>query len=271
MPPIGYRTLSCAITKILACILFCVILVVSLWVLIPHRSTLAQKSGVPDDVYNKNYYKHYVCFQTSDHETLSGWFFYRGQDSDLVVCYPGNCCNAGMFTSFAEQDQSQSYLMLNYRGYGASTGRLNEENMVRDACEVIRYYRNKYKIKSVKLLGFSLGTGVAIQVAAQTPDIKKVVLAAPFSSMAETCNLSEIRKLIIRDHFNSLSYAPSVSAPIHIVYSEEDITVRPESTQKLIKEFPGAPIVQKLNGSHNDVINLPMNQKIILQALHITH
>ena len=267
MPPVRYHSQNPVIIRLLACIAFGFLLAVTLWILVPYRSTLAQKCGGSDDSYNKNYYKYYVHFQTSDNETLSGWFFYRGQESNLVVCFPGNYCNAGMYITFAEHDKSQSYLMLNYRGYGASTGRLNEGNMVSDACEAIRYYKNKYDFKSVKLLGFSLGTGVAIQVAARTSGIQKIVLAAPFSSMADTCGLSGIRKKFYKDHFNSLEHAPYISSPVYILYSEKDCTVVPESTKKLINALRAPLTIQKLLGTHNDIITTPANQEQIIKSL----
>ena len=254
--------------RYLLCVLAVFAVVVVGWVFIPYRSILAQEA-CSDAVFNDEHIKQYVTFATSDGEKLSGWFFNRGQESELVICYAGNSCNAGMFTDMARLDSTRSYLMLNYRGYGESSGRLKETNMVDDACEALRYFSRELQTERVTLLGFSLGTGVGIQVAARMPEVDKIVLAAPFDSMAAVTGVSGLKKWILKDHFYSIDYAPSVKCPVHILYSIEDTVVRPEQTHRLVAAFRVPVQVVKVTGSHTDVIALQENQKIIEQMFRV--
>lgn len=237
------------------------------WIFIPYRSIIAQSSSTSDDVYNRQFAENYIVFKTQDGELLSGWFFRRGKGTELVVCIPGNYCNAGMFAAIAQNDNTRSYLMLNYRGYGNSTGRLKEANMVNDVREISRHYASEIQTDKIILLGFSLGTGVAIQAAARNSEIDKIILVAPFDSMIDMTNVSTIARLILKDHFNSIDYAPEVKCPVYVIYSEDDKVVFPERTRRLISQFSRPVVAKKGTGSHTDIISLPENVQYIYEAL----
>ncbi|MBR4310206.1 MAG: alpha/beta hydrolase [Akkermansia sp.] len=238
------------------------------WVFIPHRSLLAQCSGTDDAPYNREHREHYIHFETSDKETLTGWFFDRGEGKEIVICYPGNSCNAGMFIPFAMKDTNRSYLMLNYRGYGNSSGRLEENNMISDACEVIKAYSQRSGEAGISLLGFSLGTGVAVQVASKIEKLNRIVLVCPFDSMASICNLTGPKKYIVKDHFDSLSAAPLVQCPVYIIYGTEDTIVPPKNTYRLINALKKQPRITSVKAGHADAVGLPINQQIILQSIN---
>lgn len=237
------------------------------WVFIPHRSLLAQRSGVSDKHYNREHLKHYVQFTTSDNETLTGWFFNRGEGKEIVICFAGNSCNAGMFIPFAIKDPNRSYLMFNYRGYGNSTGRLEENNMIEDACEIIKTYAPKSGEAGVSLLGFSLGTGVAVQAAAKIRNLNRIVLVCPFDSMASICNLTGLKKYIVKDHFDSLAVAPLIQCPVYIVYGTEDTLVPPKNTYRLINALKKQPRITSMKAGHTSAVDLPENQLIILESV----
>ena len=255
-----------SVFRYVLCVLAVLAIVFVGWVVIPYRSILAQHS-CSDAVFNDEHIEQYVSFATSDGEKLSGWFFNRGKGTELVICYAGNACNAGMFASLAQMDSARSYLMLNYRGYGGSSGRLKESNMVADACEALQYFSRELQTERVTLLGFSLGTGVAVQVAARMSEVDKIVLVAPFDSMMAVAGVSGLKKWILKDHFYSIEYAPSVECPVHILFSIEDTVVRPEQTQRLAAAFQVPVQAVKVTGSHSDVISLSENCKIIEQML----
>lgn len=242
-------------------------LATALWLFVPHRSILSQSSGAQDSVYNEKYQSSYIQFRSSDGEELSGWLFNRGPSKELVMCFPGNSCNAGMFAVFAEADPDRSYLMLNYRGYGNSSGSLTEENMVNDACEALSHFSSSLQTDEIKLLGFSLGTGVAIQVAARNLNVKQAILLAPFDSMASVCNLRGIWKWILKDHFMSVDYAHKVKCAVHVVYSEEDGIVRPEYTRRLLQHFACPVQVTRVKGSHAQVVSDFDNRAVIYKII----
>lgn len=229
------------------------------------RSILAQRSGAADSFYNREFAAQYILFETRDGEKISGWLFNRGKGSDLVVCFAGNSCNAGMYTEYACRDIGRSYLMLNYRGYGASTGNLTEKNMVQDACDAIAFYAPKLAPSKITLLGFSLGTGVAIQVADKCRQVSRLILVCPFDSMANTCLGSgfNIKKYLYDGNFDSIRFAPRLQQEVFVIYSKDDTTVRPEQTERLLSCFTCKPQVFVVNGGHSDVITQADTFKLI--------
>ena len=75
---------------------------------------------------------------------------------------------AGRHERFAFlQAQGLGVMFVSYRGYGASTGTISEQGLVTDALAAYDVLRAKgVAADSIMLLGESLGTGVAIQLAA---------------------------------------------------------------------------------------------------------
>lgn len=75
-------------------------------------------------------------------------------------------------------------LALSYRGYASSTGRPSEEGLHRDAEALYGFVRERHPASKVSLWGYSLGTGVAVRLAAER-SVDRVVLEAPFTSVLD--------------------------------------------------------------------------------------
>ena len=82
-------------------------------------------------------------------------------------------------------DQGYSVLLVSYRGYGDNPGRPNESDMISDSHLALKWFLKKkeYLRKELILFGESLGSGVAIALAAQYP-VKGLIFDGAFSSIA---------------------------------------------------------------------------------------
>ena len=138
---------------------------------------------------------------TPDGETL-GAFFIRPSNKGLgrnvtILMFHGNAGNIGHRVPIAkvlEENVGCNVLMLEYRGYGMSTGTPNEEGIMIDAQTALDYIRNRKDIKGtgIVIYGQSLGGAVAVQLVAKNQeagDVIGLILENTFTS---------IRKLIPR-------------------------------------------------------------------------
>lgn len=221
-----------------------------------------------DAVYNREHAAQYVRLAAEDGTPLCGWLFNRGSGRPLVVMYSGNGMSAGDWMSFAEADEARSYLMVNYRGYGGSAGEPTEEHLVQDACSVLRQVREQVKPSSVALVGFSLGTGVAVQTAAQE-DVQALVLICPFDSMENVaCDMVPLLpRLLLRDTYESAAYAPKVSCPVTVFSATQDEIVGAQRTQALMQAFPQPVTHHAVTAGHNTILASPGFGEALRQVL----
>jgi len=138
---------------------------------------------------------------TPDGETL-GAFFIRPSNKGLagnatIMMFHGNAGNIGHRVPIAkvlEENTGCNVLMLEYRGYGMSTGVPNEEGLIIDAQTGLEWIRNGKETKGHKIIvyGQSLGGAVAIQLVERNQkagDVVGLILENTFTS---------IRKMIPR-------------------------------------------------------------------------
>ncbi len=212
-------------------------------------------------------------FTTADGTVLRGWLLNRGQGAPLVVAYGGNNMNVGDFAGLAELAPHSSLLLLNHRGYGASEGRPTEERVVDDARRALRHYHQQLgEPKRVTLLGFSLGTGVATQVAA-SEKVSQLILACPFDSVLATgCqHVPLLPRLIPLDSFRSDLAAPQVRCPVSIFMGTQDTIVPNERTLSLLPCFRHTQVqLHRIPCGHNDMLfhpeTLALLQELFLKS-----
>jgi pimeloyl-ACP methyl ester carboxylesterase len=148
---------------------------------------------------------------------------------------------------------------LHYRGYSGSHGEPTEKNIVSDGLALFDLIYKSHK--SVTIVGRSLGSGVAIQVASLRP-ASRLVLVTPFNSILE---LGQQRfplfpiNLILQDKYESWKYAPKISIPTTVIAAKDDVIIPLSSTQKLVPYFkPGIASLIVINGvGHNDISSHP--------------
>ena len=223
--------------------------------------------NMPDLTYG--HMEHATTIRANDGTLLRGWFFNRGAGTPLVVFYGGNAMNVGNFANIAAADPTRSYLLMNYRGYGGSEGNPSESNLVFDANQCITYARAQMGTPGpLALVGYSLGSGVAMQVAA-TKSASALVLICPFDSMTEVaCNqVPFLPRILPMDNWNSAEYAPMVKCPVTIMRAQTDDIVPAESTDKLIQSFTTPPAVKTYPADHNSIFSCPDFTTDIMKAL----
>jgi hypothetical protein len=164
---------------------------------------------------------------------------------------------------------NRTIYLLNYRGYGKSSGEPTQEGLCSDGLALYDLVSKKHK--SISIIGRSLGSGVASFVA-ERRDIDKLVLVTPFDSITKVAQ-ERFRlypaSILIKDRFNSIDRVENIEAPTLIILAKDDKVVSPKRSQALILAFPQNQIkVATISDvSHNDIVESVIYNQIISDYL----
>jgi pimeloyl-ACP methyl ester carboxylesterase len=198
-----------------------------------------------------------VIVAVSGERTAYGYYAKAGRK--LVVLFHGNGEVMGSMQDLAAimLREGFSVLMTEYPGYGyAAEFKASEENIYEDTAALLNFMGSEYghTPEDIVLWGFSLGTGVAVEMAAQKHG-SRIILMAPFTSAGDTAvhHLFFAARWLIVDDFNSLAKAAAIDYPTLIVHGERDSVIPFSMGKKLAATFPHAEFISVAGADHNDL------------------
>jgi pimeloyl-ACP methyl ester carboxylesterase len=190
--------------------------------------------------------------KTSDGTTARGLSF--GTGDTTIVYFHGNGELAEDNVGFARELASHGYtvMLAEYRGYGISrdAGAPSERGIYADAEALITSLGPRRE--RLVLMGFSLGTGVAVEMAARKHG-RALVLLAPYTSIPDVAArwipLLPMR-LLMRDKLDSRSKAASIDLPVFVAHGAEDEVVPFDMGETLAHTFPHGHF-NAVSGAHH--------------------
>ena len=199
-----------------------------------------------------------VVLDTTDGERVIVWHVPPRGDLPIVLFLHGN---GGALRGRVERFRvlvadGTGLVALSYRGYGGSSGTPSEEGLINDALAAYDFAASRYAAERIVLWGESLGSGVAVALAAERP-VARVVLEAPFSSAVDVAARAypyvPVRWLM-KDQFRSDLRIASVTAPVMILHGDRDNVVPIELGERLY-ELVRSPkqFVRIRDGGHEDL------------------
>ena len=151
-----------------------------------------------------------------------------------VIYFGGNGENVYNSVSAMEDAfTDHAVYFVNYPGYGGSSGTPSEVTINQAANDVYAYVSKKHQ--SVALVGRSLGTGVAFNLASKHR-VSHLILISPYDSIASVANTHYPflpNSWLIKDRFDSESRADNVSGHILILIAEQDNVIPIKHSMKL--------------------------------------
>jgi uncharacterized protein len=199
-----------------------------------------------------------AALDTVDGEQVIVWHRPPQPGKPLVLYFHGNGgalrLRAARFAALISD--GTGLVALSYRGFGGSSGRPTEDGLLRDAAAAYRFAAERYDVNRIILWGESLGTAIAVAIAAEHP-VGGVILEAPFTSTADIAAaiywFMPIR-LLMKDQFHSDTRIARVTAPVLIVHGDRDETV-PIGYGEALFEMVRAPkqFVRVPGGGHNNL------------------
>jgi hypothetical protein len=145
--------------------------------------------------------------------------------------------------------------LLNYRGYGESTGHPTEKGIFSDA--ILLFDKVQEKHQKISVIGRSLGSGVAVYLASKRP-LHKMALITPYDSIK---SLGQSKFfifpvfLLLKDKYDSLRRVKHIQAQTIALVAENDEVIPKKHSIRLINEFPPEQItaITINNSGHNDI------------------
>ncbi|MCL2076970.1 MAG: dienelactone hydrolase family protein [Oscillospiraceae bacterium] len=222
---------------------------------------------------------HEIYFTAGNGKTYHG-MMYREESQNqsgeqkvpLIIYFGGNGeCASGHFGGNHRQSRwshfaGYNYLYVDYEGYGLNDGNPCHLNIyeqvlaVYDWAVMLPYVDGE----RIAVMGYSLGTGGAVYLAANRP-VTGLILVAPYANGYDLYNnalpiFHGALKILARHKFVSDKHAPNVDCPILVIASKADEIVPFESSKRLAKLFPGGleavEFFEIENVLHNDIFSL---------------
>ena len=207
-----------------------------------------------------------VSLTTRDNEVLHGWYVPATNPAGVVLFLHGNAGNIShrldSIKIFHELDLD--VLIIDYRGYGQSSGSASEQGTYLDAQAAWDYLVDKRGIAPEKIVifGRSLGAAVASWLAARTTP-GAVILESSFSSgvdMAGRLYPFLPTRLITRLKYPVKEYVKQISSPLLVVHSQQDEIIPFDMGQSIFAAAMEPKEMLVISGDHNGGFLLNRNQ-----------
>ncbi|MFT7880232.1 MAG: alpha/beta hydrolase [Sulfurimonas sp.] len=203
-----------------------------------------------------------------DGETLKVITLNEGKQKAIV--YFGGNGEAVVYSSedFLKNFPDHTVYLVNYRGYGGSSGTPTQAGLFSDALYL--YDAIKKDHQQITAVGRSLGSGVALYLAAQR-EIEKLVLITPYESIqsvAQAIYPIFPMALILRDKYRSVDYVEKISAKETLMLiAEEDKVIDPSHAYRLAEKFLHKEItIQVIEGKGHNTISYDKRYYPLLKA-----
>jgi uncharacterized protein len=211
-----------------------------------------------DPQLRQQYAQQRIAIATSGAQ-LEGWWIENAQaTTPAVVLYFGGNAEDVLYTASTASDiDARAVVVVNYRGYGGSTGQPGQQALYDDGLAIYDYAIERgVPPEHIVVMGRSLGSGVASMLAGARP-VLAAVLITPFDSLAAVAAghypFLPVR-LLLRHPFPSTGWARRTKARVLILAAEHDAVVPASHAQRLFDAWAGEKQIHVLAGmGHNDI------------------
>jgi fermentation-respiration switch protein FrsA (DUF1100 family) len=210
-----------------------------------------------------------INLTTSDGVNINGWFIpgvnlaEDGHVTRLTVLFFHG--NAGNISHRLEKirvfrDLGVDTFIIDYRGYGRSEGKPNEEGTYHDAQTAYEYLTQQRKLspRSIVVYGESLGCAIAADLASKM-EVRGLVMEEGFTSTGDVGQkmfpFLPVQWLV-RNKYNTLSKMPRIHIPLLIFHSRDDEVIGFRHSQRLLTAANEPKEFVELHGGHNDAFEV---------------
>ncbi|MBR9846418.1 MAG: alpha/beta hydrolase [Algicola sp.] len=199
--------------------------------------------------------------ETRDGAVINGLrFFPKGESRGVVLYLKGNSKSIKGWGKFAVDFTRHGYnvLMVDYRGFGKSTGRRSQKAIKRDLQLVYNKLKDMTTEDHIILYGRSLGSGFAAKLASMNHP-KMLILDAPYYSLTKvTARYAPFMplSLLMKYPLPTYKWLKYVQCPIHIIHGTHDKLIPYKTSVKLALVNPNLTKLHTvIDGGHKDLNN----------------
>ncbi len=223
--------------------------------------------------YYENQQTEEYNIETRDGAVINGLRFMAKDPKGVVFYLKGNSKSIKGWGKFAVDFTRHGYdvIMVDYRGFGKSTGRRTQKAVKRDMQVVYNKIKEKVPEKYILLYGRSLGSGFATKLASMN-NPKMLILDAPYYSLSKVAKkfipfmpLS----LLIKFPMPTYKWLKYVNCPIHIIHGTDDRLIPYKTSVKLSRIKPKATTLHTvIGGGHKDLNTFESYHKMLSEIVN---
>nr|WP_299067969.1 alpha/beta fold hydrolase [uncultured Allomuricauda sp.] len=210
--------------------------------------------------------------ETRDGATINGLRFKAENPKGIVFYLKGNSKSIKGWGKFAVDFTRHGYdvIMVDYRGFGKSTGRRTQKAVKRDMQVVYNRLKEKVSEKYIILYGRSMGSGFAAKLASMN-NPRMLILDAPYYSLNKVAKkyipfmpLSLLIKFPMPTH----KWLKYVNCPIHIIHGTDDKLIPYKTSVKLSKIKPElTKLYTVIGGGHKNLNTFESYHKMLTEII----
>jgi uncharacterized protein len=201
-------------------------------------------------------------FDISDGVRINGLHFNREAPKGLVLYFHGNSRSIKGWAKYAKDFYRYDYdvVLIDYRGFGKSTGKRSETEMLKDVQFIYEHLAREYGEEHLIVYGRSLGSGFAAKVASDNQP-RYLILDAPYYNFTRVIErflpILPIR-FVLRYHLRTDKWIAKVACPVYIIHGTRDLLIPIRHSEELQKINPRKIILIRIvGGAHNNLPKFP--------------
>ena len=197
-----------------------------------------------------------------DGTRLRGWMRNASAlPAPVVLYFGGNAEEVSGTLVDSRWPRDWTIVAINYRGYGTSEGKPGESALVADALSIYDAIATRPEVETRRIvaLGRSLGTGVAVKLAAARP-LAGLILVSPFDSLVAVGRTHYPWlpvSTLLRHRFNSEVDARRTQVPLLAIVADRDSIVPHERSQALYDAWAGAKSWLVIRATDHNTLSMP--------------
>ena len=239
-------SLKTILKKTIVGLFFCVVItLIIVWLNVPFFSEklIFQPVELPPQYqyhFDQNFEE--INLNPEPYVLINALYFKAQNAKGIIIYFHGNRDNLQRWGGIASTLTQYNYdvFVMDYRGYGKSTGERTEEKLYQDALFCYDFIQKTYNPKEIIFYGRSLGSGIAAWLSSQKPP-SKLILETPYYSVSDLADfhvpfVSISHKL--RYKLSSFEYLKNAHFPTLLLHGTNDKLVPFSSCQKLFDAIP---------------------------------
>lgn len=198
-------------------------------------------------------------FDVEEGVRINGLHFYREQPKGLILYFHGNTRSIKGWAKYAKDFYRYDYdvILVDYRGFGKSTGKRSEKEMLDDMQFVYTSLAAQYSESHLIVYGRSLGSGFAAKLASDN-NPRYLILDAPYYNFRRVIErfvpILPVR-LVLQYHLRTDKWLTKVKCPVYIIHGTKDWLIPIRHSEQLQKiNSRKITLIRIHGGGHN---NLP--------------
>jgi pimeloyl-ACP methyl ester carboxylesterase len=213
-----------------------------------------------------------LFFNVEPGVSINGLHFYVPEPKGLILYFHGNSRSIKGWAKYAKDFSRYQYdvLLVDYRGFGKSTGKRGEKAMLADMQFVYNKLKERFEEQHILVYGRSLGSGFATKIAADNKP-RYLILDAPYYSfikVAERFTPFLPHRLTLRFKLPTDQWIGKVNCHTYIIHGTKDWLIPISQSESLQKFNPHKITLIRIHGGgHNNLPTYPEYHNFIRDIL----